>query len=85
MELLNFLHPVLEGLAGNHGFIAQIVMIIGAVRLFMKPLVVFLSQVVELTPTEVDNAILNKLYENKIYKAIVFILDWFLSVKLPKK
>lgn len=83
--ILLWIQPLLEGAAGQYGVIAQIIMIIGMLRVVMKPLMSLIQAVVQVTPSLADDSFLAKILEHKVYKAIVYLLDWSASVKLPKK
>lgn len=65
--------------------LTALVAFMGMARVLIKPLMVFLDKVVETTPTPADDEFLRKMRESKIYKAIVFILDYVGSIKPPKK
>ena len=82
--ILIALAPVIEALAGNYGWLAQIIMIIGIARVCMKPLMAAFEEIVKITPSPKDDEFLGKLLANPIYKMVCFILDWFGSLKLPK-
>jgi hypothetical protein len=77
--------PIIEALAGKYGAPAQVLMIMGLARLCMKPIMVAAGEVVKITPSTKDDAFLDKLLANPIYKGVCFVLDWTLSLKLPKK
>jgi hypothetical protein len=59
--------------------------VIGFLRAINKPLFTFLGTLVKATPTPKDDEILQTVETSKIYKAIVFVLDWTASVKIPAK
>ena len=84
-EILLFLKPLLEGLLGKYGWLVQVVAIIGALRLFIKPLMSMAQAYVSLTPSVKDDEFLKKIQESSIYKMVSYLLDWFGSIKLPKK
>lgn len=66
-------------------WVYQVVFYIGLVRLFMKPLMTFVQEVVNLTPSTKDNELLDAVLDSKIYKGITWVLDYFASLKLPQK
>ena len=76
--------PVIAALAGKYGVAAQVIMVIGTLRLCMKPIMAALSEVVQITPTQKDNELLGKVLANPVYKTICFALDWICSLRLPK-
>lgn len=85
MELiLNFIKPLLESFAGSNGVVLQVISVIGTLRLLMKPIMTLIQAVVDVTPTQSDNEWLNKFMQSKVYLTIVYLLDWFGSIKLPK-
>ena len=62
----------------------KIVMIVGTMRLFMKPLFTFVGEVVLLTPSNRDDLFLAKVMASKAYKVLTFVLDYIASIKLPQ-
>jgi hypothetical protein len=82
--ILSVLGPALETLAGKSGAFAQILMIIGMARLFMKPIMVAIGEIVKITPSAKDDAFIAKILANPWYKGVCFVLDFLLSIKLPK-
>lgn len=83
--LLPALAPILEGLAGKYGTLAQVIMAMGVLRLCMKPIMVALADVIKITPSKKDDAFLAKLLVSPAYKLVCFVLDYLLSIKLPQK
>lgn len=81
-QLLSFLQPLLETYAGKFGVIVQVVSIIGTVRIIVKPIMVAVEQIVLDTETKKDDLQLEKVKSNKIFKTVIFLLDWFASVKI---
>lgn len=64
--------------------LASALMIMGALRVVLKPLMVFLEEHVASTPDKADDEKLAKVKASKVYKALCFILDYVASIKLPK-
>jgi hypothetical protein len=87
MELiLQGLKGVLEVYAGSlPTWLLSILLIVGSLRVVIKPLLALLYAVTSLTPSEKDDELIKKIEEHKILKALIFVLDWFASIKLPKK
>lgn len=80
------MEEMLLGLISKYPVAAQILMVVGFLRLLNKPLFSFLQQVVDFTDwTQKDNEILKKILESKIYKYVSYILDYSASMKLPQK
>lgn len=72
------------GFAQQYPIIASILAIVATLRLVMKPVMTAIHEIVLVTNTKKDDEILGKVESNKIWKAFVFLVDWFASVKLPK-
>lgn len=75
---------VLQFLSGNPA-LASILVLVGALRLAIKPLMTLLQIYVKLTPYDQDDKWLASLESSKGYKLFVYLLDWLLSVKMPEK
>ena len=85
-EFLQLLGPLLEAYGGDLGVVMQVISIIGSLRLVNKPLFSFLNAVVAFTYwTEEDNLLLAKVESSKVYKGIMYVLDWVASAKIGKK
>jgi len=80
-----FLKLGLEQLVGQYPIVVSIILVMGSLRVIMKPLMSLLQAIAKETSTPKDNELLAKLLDNKIYKALSFCLDFVASVKLPKK
>ncbi len=74
-----FLTPVLQTLAGKYGWVAKIIMIVGILRLVMKPIMMIVEAVVANNPTE--EAAVQKFEAGPIFKWLSWGLDWLGSVK----
>ncbi len=72
-------------LSTKYPSLATVIMVVGTLRLLVKPLMSFLREFVQITPTHTDNAWLKRLEESKWWKAALYFLDWFGSIKLQKK
>jgi hypothetical protein len=83
-QLLMLLKPLIEMYAGELGILVQIISIVGTLRIFIKPLMSVLEAYVLFTPKESDNAKLEEFKNGKIYKGLVYVLDWFGSIKIKK-
>jgi len=84
-EILALVEPLLVAYSGKLGFILQAVSISGSVGFVFKLLFSSAQQYVNFTPSETDNAFLQKIFSNKIYKGVAFLLDLFARIKLPVK
>lgn len=65
--------------------IAVALVVIGALRVIMKPLMGVLQAYVDYTVDVKDNELLAKLMDSAPYKAVVYILDLLGSIKAPEK
>lgn len=80
----NELNPIIE-LIIQYPKAAAVVAVIGTFRLIFKPFMSFLHEFVNITATKKDNQILEKIEKSKAWKVFIYLLDWFGSIKLPKK
>lgn len=64
--------------------LASVLMLIGALRVTIKPLMAYLEQRAAETEDTKDDERLAKIKANKVYKVLVFLLDYTASIKLPK-
>lgn len=69
-------------LASRHPWVTTVLMVVGWCRIIVKPMFSFLHEVVKVTPSERDDVWLAKVESSRIYKALVWALDWLFSVKL---
>jgi len=83
--ILVWLQPLLIQYAQQYPWLLTILLVMASLRVFFKPIMAIFKGVVDLTPSNKDNEFYNKMLENKIYKGFVFVVDWFASIKLPKK
>ena len=63
---------------------AVVLMVMGFLRLVFKPLMALVQAVVDATPTDKDNAKLEEVKASKFYTSLLWLLDYFASVKVPK-
>ena len=78
MELL------LQTFVTNNPHAATALMAMGALRLILKPVMVYIEQYVATTPDKADDEKVAKIKASKVYKVLCFVLDYTASVKLPK-
>lgn len=84
-QLLALLTPLIELYGGKLGFLPAVISIIGTLRLFVKPVMSAIQNYVDLTPSDKDDALVDEIKSSKVYQYLVYGLDWFASIKLPKK
>lgn len=73
------------GLAQGYPITASILMVVGALKLLMTPIMKAIDAYVYITPTQTDNELWKKVKESKYFTAFLFILDLLTSIKLPLK
>ena len=62
--------------------LASVFVVIGVIRTINKPLFSIIRTIVEATPEKEDDKALDRFERSKTYKAILYMLDWFGSVKI---
>jgi hypothetical protein len=65
-------------------WIATIFMVIGVIRVVVKPLMELAKSVAASTASAKDDAAVASLESNKIYKTVLFVIDWIFSLKPVK-
>ena len=83
-ELID-LTNITQIIEGKSGILAAILVIVGSLRLTIKPLLTVLHTFVNSTPTKVDNDFLEKVENSKVLKTIFYLLSLFASVKIVPK
>jgi hypothetical protein len=73
---------LLQGLMDAYPTLTKVLAIMGTLRLFLKPLFTAIHSYIKSTPSVDDDAFLNKIESNKIYKWALYVLDWLTSVKV---
>lgn len=81
--VMTVLAPVLAGLLGKYGWVSQVLLIMGALRVCLKPVMFYLERKAAESPGTEDDEKLAKFEHGPIYHVISFILDFGGSVKLP--
>ncbi len=62
----------------------QLVVVMGSLRLVFKPIFALVERYIADSPSKDDDAKLAAVKASPIYKALSFIVDLLLSVKLPQ-
>lgn len=60
------------------------VIIMQSARLIFKPLCAAVQKYVDESEATWDNELWVKIQDNKVFKAIAFVLDYAFSIKIPK-
>jgi len=76
---------ILVEMIAKYPVVMSIVVIVGSLRLLIKPVFEFLIKVADSTETQKDNELLQKVMNSKGYSVVVFLVDYLSSVKLPVK
>ena len=74
----------LTGLSQKYPWIITVLLIIGALRVVIKPLMSAAHSIAAATPGTDDDKIVDKVEHSKIYGWLCFALDWLTSIKLVK-
>lgn len=75
----------LVDLVTNYPVGAAILMVLGVFRAIFKPLMSVWEAYVKSTPSDSDDKILEGFKASKVYKILVWLVDYLLSIKLPSK
>jgi hypothetical protein len=65
-------------------FVASFLMIVGACRTIFKPATEIVLAIVAMTKTKKDDEFIINVTSNKFYKAFIWLVNYLLSIKLPK-
>ena len=76
------LQGVLDGFAGKYGWVATVVLVVGTLRILLKPVMAAIENAVANDPGR--TAALQKFEAGPVFKAISFVLDLGASIKLPQ-
>lgn len=71
-------------LAVQYPWIAAIFMVVGVIRLVVKPLMELAKGVVASTPSAADDVMVASVESSKAYKTVLFVIDWLFSIKPVK-
>ncbi len=82
---LNTVGSWVLGLLSGNPSVASILVIVGSLRLAVKPLMTLIQIYVKLTPYDSDDKWLQNLEMSKGYKLLIYLMDWLLSVKVSEK
>ena len=70
-------------LVAKYPLIAGVVMVIGVFRAIFKPLMTLVEAYVQSTPSTKDDEAVASFKTGKIYAALVWLVDYTTSIKLP--
>lgn len=83
-QLLELLPGFLSGLIGKAPWLGSILLVIGGLRVILKPIMSVLLAYVQYTPSQDDDSKLSAFMDGKLYKTLSYALDWLASIKLPQ-
>ena len=69
----------------EYPFFADVVMIMGTARVIFKPLFALVDTVISTTPSQTDDAKWAEIKGSKVFSAMIFLVDYVASVKIPVK
>lgn len=75
----------IEGLAGNHGWIIQVLTAMATLRVIFKPLMPLIHAIVSSTGSKKDDEILGKVEKSVYFKVFSWLLDFGASIKIEKQ
>ena len=78
------MEAILIDLVQRFPVLSTVLLIVGGLRVVLKPLMVYLEEHVASTPCPEDDEKLKKIKSSKWYRVLNFVLDYSASVKLPK-
>jgi hypothetical protein len=85
--IISTIIPWLISWMQNNPTLAPIIVVLIAVqgfcRLWLKPIMSGIVEFTNWTSSPKDNEFIAKILESKAYKVAAYIVDWFLSIKLP--
>jgi len=84
-KILEVLGPVLVNLAAKFPFLASALVFMMYARLIVKPLMSLLISIAEQLPDGKYKLYMLSISGSMPYKIVAYLLDWFVSVKLPKE
>lgn len=84
MTLLDLLLTQLLTLISANPTLLKIVVLMGTLRLILKPIMVAIDSIVVATPSTSDNALWEKVKASGPYKILALVLDYVGSIKLPE-
>lgn len=78
------MEELLAGLIAKFPLVATIIMIVGALRIVVKPIMALLHNLADYSPSQKDDILIDKVENSKLYKGFLFCIDWIASIKVKK-
>lgn len=84
-QVANGITATIIQLAIAHPIIGSLLLVLGTLRLCLKPIMTVIRLVVASTPSKTDDQVLDEVEHSWAYTLFLFSLDWLASIKLPAK
>jgi len=84
-QITSGLESTITQFAQTHPWVIALLSFLGALRLFIKPIMTGLHYWAAQTETEADDDFLNEVEHSWLYTAFLFSLDWLASIKVAPK
>lgn len=68
----------------EQGLLSALFAYIGILRFLVKPMMSLFHYISKITPTKVDDKLYTKIRSSLWYNTVVFIVDWFTSLKMKQ-
>lgn len=82
MSLEDALISLVLAMVAKYPALSAVLLIIGGLRVFLRPLVAVVRAYVSYTPQPEDNIWLDRFEGSKFYKGLNFMLDLIMSIKI---
>lgn len=83
--ILELIKNAIISLIATYPGVATFIFIVGTLRLIIKPIMTAIDTITLATPTDVDNSYWDKIKASDWFKAILWFIDWFGSIKIKTK
>lgn len=76
---------IILGILESLPWYGDLLLVMGTLRMVFKPLFSIIATVVKATPSKTDDKLLVELQSSNTYAILVWAIDFFASVKIPRK
>ena len=76
------LMSIISWIVNRYPVAVTILAFLGMLRMMIKPIMTAIGEIVLITPTDKDDKLLEKVKQSKVFKALLYILDWTTSLKI---
>lgn len=83
--ILEGLKQLIELYIGQYGWLAAFVSWVGTARLVFKPIMTAIESIIAATPSKNDDKSLEEVKASQWYYWLIFLLDYFASIKAPSQ